>query len=74
MPLRVNTINSKSGSNITINANVSLPSNGTFIIPKGTTAERPINPDNGAIRFNTTNNWIEFNVSNNWYRLNATVA
>ena len=47
---------------------------GGLRLPQGTTAERPINPANGAIRFNTTNNWIEFNVSNTWYSLNATVA
>lgn len=74
MPIRVNTINSKSGSNIIINANVSLPANGIFVLPKGTTAERPTNPANGTIRYNTTNNWIEFNSNNNWFILNATVA
>lgn len=40
--------------------------NGSLIIPKGTTAQRPNNPINGAVRFNTTTNTFEIYKSGAW--------
>ena len=57
------TMNAVSGI---INASVTT---GALIVPTGTTAQRPVNAANGAIRWNTSNNWAEIYTGtlNGWY-------
>jgi len=39
---------------------------GAFIIPSGTTAQRPVNPTNGMIRYNTTLGYVEIYKGGIW--------
>lgn len=48
---------------------VILESNNVLMIPKGTTEERPVFPDNGHLRYNTTNNEFELYQDNSWRKM-----
>ena len=59
-------------TNTTITGNLTVTGNGTFqgtgfvLISKGTTAERPVSPVNGQIRYNTTLNQFEGYTNGAW--------
>jgi hypothetical protein len=42
-------------------------STGYFSLPAGTTAQRPVSPQNGATRYNTTTGSLEWYDGTNWY-------
>jgi hypothetical protein len=48
--------------------NANCTTTGSFIVPVGTTAQRPASPVNGMVRFNTTNNALEGYANNIWVR------
>jgi hypothetical protein len=48
------------------NQNANCTTTGSFIVPVGTTAQRPASPANGMIRLNTTNNALEGYANNAW--------
>jgi hypothetical protein len=52
--------------NINSNQNANCTTTGSFIVPIGTTAQRPASPVNGMVRFNTTNNVLEGYANNTW--------
>jgi hypothetical protein len=62
-------------TNSTITGNLTVTGNGTFqgtgflLIPKGTTAERPVSPVNGEIRYNTTTSQFEGYQGGAWGQL-----
>jgi len=62
-------------TNPTITGNLTVTGNGTFqgtgflLIPKGTTAERPVSPVNGEIRYNTTTSQFEGYQGGAWGQL-----
>jgi hypothetical protein len=39
---------------------------GAFVIPAGTTAQRPVNPTNGMLRYNTTVGFVEIYKDGTW--------
>lgn len=41
--------------------------NSTLTLPSGTTAQRPLRPPNGAVRFNTSLGLTEVYINNGWY-------
>jgi hypothetical protein len=41
--------------------------NGTLTLPAGTTAQRPLRPPNGAMRYNTSSGLTEVYLNNGWY-------
>lgn len=62
------------GSNaLTIDSlqNITANSAGALNIPVGTTAQRPSNPVNGMIRYNTSINFLEGYTSVGWVALNV---
>lgn len=50
-----------------INDQVILDSTNVVLVPKGTTAERPANPVNGHLRYNTSDDRFEIYEQNAWY-------
>lgn len=62
-------------TNSTVTGNLTVTGNGTFqgtgflLIPKGTTAERPVSPVNGEIRYNTTTSQFEGYQGGAWGQL-----
>lgn len=62
-------------TNPTVTGNLTVTGNGTFqgtgflLIPKGTTAERPVSPVNGEIRYNTTTSQFEGYQGGAWGQL-----
>jgi hypothetical protein len=61
----------KQDANITAQTNLidmSLDT-GAVIVPKGTTAQRPANPKNGTIRYNTTIPQFEVFIGTSWKSL-----
>ena len=48
---------------------VLMQTTNNLLIPKGTTAERPVNPTNGMVRYNTSFNEIEVYQANTWRSL-----
>ena len=50
-----------------INGQVILASSNSILVPKGTTAERPTNPTNGQLRYNTDDDRFEFVEGGTWY-------
>ena len=62
-------------TNPTITGDLTVTGNGTFggtgflLIPKGTTAERPVSPVNGEIRYNTTTSQFEGYQGGAWGQL-----
>lgn len=48
---------------------VTLPTNEGFVLPNGTTAERPITPLDGLARYNTENKQVEVFIDNSWTQL-----
>ena len=61
-----NTVFSRTASTLKISSNTNFQSNGSIKIPRGTTGQRPANPENGAIRFNTTLNTVEAYLGGTW--------
>lgn len=49
-----------------INGLVTLDSNNAVMIPAGTTAQQPLNPTNGMMRYNTTTNVFESYEAGSW--------
>ena len=47
-------------------------STGYFDLPTGTTAQRPVSPNAGYIRFNTTLSVMEIYIGNQWITLATT--
>ncbi len=41
-------------------------STGYMMVPKGTTAQRPVSPSNGMVRYNTSNNELESYINSAW--------
>jgi len=63
------TLTATGATNITTlsaTGDVSLTSTGFILIPSGTTAQRPVSPANGEIRYNTTLNQFEGYASGAW--------
>jgi hypothetical protein len=55
--------------NLTVTGNGSFGGTGFLLIPKGTTAERPVSPTNGEIRYNTTTSQFEGYQGGAWGQL-----
>ena len=70
--LCVNNLMARSGNAITISGNLCLSSNAGVTLPTGTFNQRPANPANGTIRFNTSNNWLEYYYDSAWYYVSST--
>jgi hypothetical protein len=66
-----NTISSLTGDIILSpsNGNITISSNKSFVIPKGTTAQRPSPADQASFRYNTTENWFEGYTGTAWVPL-----
>lgn len=58
--------NSITGFKIDANQNANCTSTGGFRVPVGTTAQRPVSPVNGMVRFNTTTNVLEGYANSTW--------
>ena len=58
--------NSTTALSIGADQNANCTSTGAFIIPVGTSAQRPSSPVNGMIRLNTTINKIEGYANSTW--------
>lgn len=56
---------------ISIAANPIIPGTSSLTIPIGTTAERPISPSNGMLRYNSTLSMFEFYQVNSWISISA---
>ena len=54
---------------VQIDGEITLDSTNTVLVPKGTTAERPVSPVNGHLRYNTTVNEFEFYQNNAWRKV-----
>lgn len=48
---------------------VILESKNSLLIPKGTTSDRPVLPENGHLRYNTSNNEFELYQDNAWRKM-----
>jgi hypothetical protein len=59
---------------ITIADNAVLPGTAGYVIPTGTTAQRPVSPTNGTIRYNTTLGFPEVYYDGTWYRFGTSAA
>jgi plastocyanin len=46
-------------------------SSGDFVLPKGTTAQRPVSPTVGMLRYNTDTSTVEKYTGTGWYSLNT---
>ncbi len=53
------------------NKTITVDHTGSLVVPKGTTAERPSAPTDGAIRWNTSLSQLEVNISTNWEKIQA---
>lgn len=49
-------------------------SNGAFYVPTGNNAQRPVSPQNGALRYNTANNAFEGYANNAWGSIGGTTS
>lgn len=54
---------------IQVDKEITLDSTNVLLIPKGTTDQRPLNPANGHMRYNTTTNEFEFYQSSQWRKV-----
>ena len=54
---------------VEIDGEVKLQTTNVVLVPKGTTAERPVSPTQGHIRYNTTNNEFEFYQNSAWRKV-----
>ena len=74
-----NQITMTNGSGIAGNPTVSITPNPTIpgteyiLIPSGTTAQRPVSPTDGMIRYNTDSSVIEIYELNTWVSLSAVI-
>ena len=61
----------KQDANITTQTNfIDMSSNtGALVVPVGTTAQRPKNPTNGMMRYNTTIPQLEIYIGTSWNSL-----
>jgi hypothetical protein len=62
-------VNGSLGVNYDIEGQVVLDSKNVMLIPKGTTADRPRNPKNGHMRFNTDTGEFEVYQDSQWRRI-----
>lgn len=53
---------------------VNINTTGGFKLPSGTTAQRPVSPQNGYLRVNTTTNYIELYYNGTWRNITSTVS
>ena len=53
------------------NKTITVDHTGSLVVPKGTTAERPSAPTDGAIRYNTDLTQLEVLISSNWEKVQA---
>ena len=53
------------------NKTITVDHTGSLVVPKGTTAERPSAPIDGAIRYNTDLTQLEVLISSNWEKVQA---
>ena len=53
------------------NKTITVDHTGSLVVPKGTTAERPSAPVDGAIRYNTDLTQLEVLISSNWEKVQA---
>lgn len=60
-----------STTDVNINASATFNSTGAITLPSGTTAQRPVPPVNGMIRYNTTSNLLEAYINGAWQNINA---
>jgi hypothetical protein len=47
--------------------NTTIDNTGALILPKGTSAQRPVSPSTGMMRYNTDYNRVEIYIQNYWY-------
>lgn len=57
------------GIAVGIGGDVVINSTNNVLLPKGTTAERPVTPSNGMIRYNTTTGEVEVYQGSSWRSL-----
>lgn len=60
-------VNSTNALTIGTDQNVTMNSTGAVVVPVGTTAQRPVSPVNGMIRYNTTIPRLECYIDNVWF-------
>ena len=53
------------------NKTITVDHTGSLVVPKGTTAERPSAPVDGAIRYNTDLTQLEVLISSTWEKVQA---
>ena len=53
------------------NKTITVDHTGSLVVPKGTTAERPSAPIDGAIRYNTDLTQLEVLISSTWEKVQA---
>ena len=53
------------------NKTITVDHTGSLVVPKGTTAERPSTPTDGAIRYNTDLTQLEVLISSTWEKVQA---
>lgn len=57
------------GIAVGIGGDVVINSTNNMLLPKGTTSERPVTPENGMVRFNTTTSEVEVYQGSSWRSL-----
>ena len=71
--LRVDNITSRDGNNGPIfEGNLEFSSTAHIVLPKGTTAERPVGIATGAMRYNTDTSVVEYYNGTSWVSVNTT--
>lgn len=70
--LRVDTIQNSGGtSGPIIEGNVQFSSTAHIVLPKGTTAERPVGVSTGALRYNTESSNVEYYNGTSWVEVTS---
>ena len=70
--LRVDTIQNSGGtSGPIIEGNVQFSSTAHIVLPKGTTAERPVGVSTGALRYNTESSNVEYYNGTSWVEVSS---
>ena len=70
--LRVDTIQNSGGtSGPIIEGNVQFSSTAHIVLPKGTTAERPVGVSTGAMRYNTESSNVEYYNGTSWVEVSS---
>jgi len=75
MPIHINHINNtiSTGENADVTGNNSIIFNntGSIVLSRGTTGQRPVVPENGMIRYNTSTNFVEIYSNSSWKKIFA---